>query len=172
MILRISIILLLLTHLVGCQRTVVKPVNTFDATATQYALAKGNSTITGQAFAKTVGGDIKLAAGNKIMLLPLTPYLEELLKLKANKGALTDIDANPDVINYKRETIADASGRFKFENLKTGKYYLETDISWGVPNVQCVKNLGCYNTTQTTGGTLTGLAVITQDRQTIEVILQ
>jgi hypothetical protein len=95
----------------------------------------GTAKITGQAFLKTAGGDVKVAAGNTIELWPATGFVKEIRRIK---------DAGFDVANltvehvqtmrpYIRESIGDAQGGFEFTDLPAGEYMLETYLTWKVP---------------------------------------
>jgi hypothetical protein len=148
---------------VGCAPRVIQPTSMFDPQATQAALSPGKATITGQAFKKTVGGDVKYGAGNTIMLFPLTPYFAEFLALLPQKNAFTQISVDPRIMNHTRTTIADGDGRFRFNGLSPGQYYLETSITWGIPTAHGL---------ETTGGTAAAIVSIEQEGQTVEVILQ
>ena len=117
----------------------------------------------GQAFKKTVGGDVKYGAGNSVYLYPLTPYFSEVLSLFAQRDAFTRVYVDPTALRYKRTAVADAQGHFKFSNVLPGRYYLETSITWGIPTA---------NGIETTGGPATAIIAVEQDGETIEVILQ
>ncbi len=115
--------------------------------AVKYA-QKGTGKLTGQAFLKTEGGDVKIGAGNFVTLIPAVPWflaaadLGELYSPKKWPAAVSDI--------YKagpiRMTQADASGNFEFSDLPAGEYQLITTIEWQVP--------GTYGS-RTTGGRVT-----------------
>ena len=158
-----TIALLFSWSLQGCiQPQVLQPYSTFDRAATEQALRPGNATIVGQAFKKTVGGDVKYGAGNSIDLYPATPYFMEVLNLLSRRNAFTQVRFDPAVLNYKRTAVADGEGRFKFPGLSAGRYYLETTITWGIPTRYGI---------ETTGGP--AASVITVDEgHTAEAILQ
>jgi len=87
------------------------------------------ASISGQAFLKTRGGDVKFGAGNYVTLDPVTPYFTEWFEHTALRGTLK---ADPDSRThpYHRETRADGEGRFTFENLPAGDYYIACSIRW------------------------------------------
>jgi hypothetical protein len=114
---------------------------------------KGKSVITGQAFLKTRGGDIKTGAGNKVILAPASEYVKLFYKqrdflmtqinkmydigtpdaLKKYSEFKAEIDEEkPDsrLIPLMKTTIADASGNFEFKGLPAGKYMLFCEIYW------------------------------------------
>lgn len=120
--------ILLLLFLNACALPEPKKIATpFDEAEMIEATKLGTGSITGSAFAKTMGGEVKSGAGSTVYLYPVTPYVMEFVTLneKYNR-VITD----PRLKNYIKSTVADAAGNFEFENLKAGRYYLETRISW------------------------------------------
>jgi hypothetical protein len=93
----------------------------------------GPANLRGQAFLKTVGGDVKTCAGERVLLLPGIPYVDELFE-KAKGG----ISASPDpqLMSYVRSTICDAQGNFSFAQLPAQRWYVVTRVTWGVPHVE------------------------------------
>ena len=127
------------------------------------AIDSGTATIRGQAFLKTVDGTVKYAAGCTILLNPVTSYSNQwyneyhLSIQRRTNAARKDFFAGmavasqhmdwnliewkkisrPDyrLENYVAKAIADGEGRFEFENVPAGEYYVATSITWGVPQV-------------------------------------
>jgi len=153
----------ILLILLGCEQTIVKPTVPFNPQEMKNALRAGNSAIIGQAFAKTQGGDVKYGAGNTILLIPLTSYVEQALRLSDKANAFTKVDLDPRMVNYSKSVVADGTGHFKFTHLAPGRYYIETDMKWKVPT---------RNGLQETGGTVKGVASIENDGTIVEIILQ
>lgn len=102
---------------------------------------KGTGRLSGQAFTKTRGGDVKFAAGNTIYLNPVTTYSKEWFAngIKANRNM-----SPPDerAREYRREAIADGNGNFEFSDLPAGDYYVATGIFWEVPSGQGLQRTG------------------------------
>jgi hypothetical protein len=92
----------------------------------------GPSSLHGQAFLKTVGGNVKTCAGARVLLLPATPYVDELL---AKKNAGISVDADSRLKSYTRVTICDAQGNFSFAGLPAQRWYVATSVTWGVPQI-------------------------------------
>ncbi|WP_457755432.1 hypothetical protein [Thermovibrio ammonificans] len=107
---------------------------------------KGNNTLTGQAFLRTMGGQVITCAGQDVYLIPVSKYSSE--RIKAIYGNTTK--AFVDILSYRnknikfipdskeyfkfiKKTICDANGRFKFTNLPDGEYFLFTQVVWTVP---------------------------------------
>lgn len=101
----------------------------FDESAFQKFAGNGTSTITGQAFLKTQGGDVKFGAGDTVSLMPVTPYTTEAWQAERNGE---QPQTNPRLQKYIRTTIADGNGNFEFQNLPGGDYYVECPIFWEV----------------------------------------
>jgi hypothetical protein len=100
----------------------------------EYAPYAGTGTgkITGQAFLKTVGGDVKYAAGNLINLHPVTSLTREWFERMVVQGVPLG-EGNPHSDDLRRLTQADAEGRFTFDHLPPGDYYVTTNLTWGMP---------------------------------------
>ena len=92
----------------------------------------GTGKITGQAFLKTVGGDVKYGAGNAVWTHPVTSLTTEWFS-KAIVQGIPLVAGNPHTDDYRRTTVADAEGRFEFDNLPPADYYVTCAINWGVP---------------------------------------
>ena len=93
---------------------------------------KGTGIIKGQAFLKTRGGDVKKAAGNIVMLNPVTSYSHQWYNVSYLQQKNI---AQPDLRNerYIIKTIADAEGKFEFIDVPPGNYYLVTHVFWEAP---------------------------------------
>ena len=104
---------------------------TFPENQYQTLEKNGKTEVTGQAFLKTRGGDVKYAAGNKVFLEPATPFAKEYYKNQSHYPyPLTT--HNVKAAAYTRDTTADAQGRFTFKNIPTGEYFIVTSVTWEV----------------------------------------
>lgn len=109
----------------GKTRRAIYPQGSFDAVLAKSALSRGLSRIEGRACSK-VDGLIFRAAGAKVVLYPVTPYLEEWYALRDKKeGKNTAVYMSKEANQYNIETVADEQGRFSFEGLKPGKYFIQ-----------------------------------------------
>ena len=95
-------------------------------------MGPGPASLHGQAFLKTVGGDVKTCAGEKVALLPATPYNNEVMHSGANNN-FENRDARAD--QYVRYSICDAGGNFSFSNLPAQEWMVLVSVTWGVPTV-------------------------------------
>ena len=103
--------------------------------AAEYARYAGSGTarITGQAFLKTVGGDVKYAAGNRVWLHPVTSMTTQWYE-KAIKAGHPLKAADDRMMQHSKMVLGDGSGNFEFGSLPAGDYYVVSQVSWGVPN--------------------------------------
>lgn len=103
--------------------------------STEYAayLRGGDAEIRAQAFLRTRGGDVKLAAGMTAYLDPLTGYAREWWTQRGRSLQWFGV-APPDPIfkRARRETIVDAQGNFRFAGLAPGWYVVHTRVTWEV----------------------------------------
>jgi hypothetical protein len=92
----------------------------------------GTGIVSGQAFLKIRGGDIKVAAGEKVILNPVTSYSNQWYNVSyLGHNQLGPPDQRID--KYLKIKIADAQGRFRFKNVPPGEYYVTTVVSWEAP---------------------------------------
>jgi len=91
----------------------------------------GTGTVTGRAFLKR-GGDILSAAGERVLLNPVTSYSNQWYTLSyIGHNQLEPPD--PRINKYIRATTADSQGRFTFRNVPPCDYYIITVVSWQLP---------------------------------------
>lgn len=129
-----------LLFFVGCasqNQTTLKKVMPREATfqPSEYAMyeKKGEGKISGQAFLKTRGGDVKFAAGERVILNPVTSYSTEWYTKYVKKGIQLE-EPDPRAHNYTKLVTADGFGNFQFDELPPGEYYVVTNIFWEVPS--------------------------------------
>ena len=93
---------------------------------------EGDCSISGQAYVRSSKGVVKFGNGYVVTLRPATGHSSEWYLVHVVEGKrITDPDARAD--RYHRVTTAGSEGRFAFDNLPPGKYYLTCDIVWQVP---------------------------------------
>ena len=119
----------------------------FDEAEFQPYAGVGSSAITGQAFLKTRGGDVKFGAGCEVLLIPFTTYTQENVE-RVDKGeALEALD--PRYFIYRKKTLADGNGNFEFRDIPAGAYYLACSINWEAPGPYGLYKTGGWAITQT-----------------------
>ena len=84
-------------------------------------------------------GVVKAKVGKKhvarpntvVMLFPVTEYFTEFYNLRKKLESKTkQVLMSNEAFAVRREAYTDDYGRFRFENLKVGKYYLETIVDF------------------------------------------
>lgn len=90
---------------------------------------EGTSMVTGQAFLKTRGGDVKYGAAEEVLLFPVTAYSKEQWDRQLVGGRKLD-PPDPRFEKYVRRSTGDGEGRFKFDKLPAGEYYVACYITW------------------------------------------
>ncbi|UIR57114.1 hypothetical protein LZQ00_04700 [Sphingobacterium sp. SRCM116780] len=126
-------IFLLLGASAYAQNNTYMPQVFFDKQQAQDMLAIGTSTIEGVAYTRQYTDSKKQNApeGTLVTLYPLTPYFEEFLKLRTQKESKTNkVYLSEEAFKYRIEVKTDSYGRFKFEKLKPGKYYIESIVPY------------------------------------------
>lgn len=130
--------ILLLVFAAGCGPKDTKPLAPFNAADYEPFAIAGTATVGGSAFLITKGGDIKKAAGRKVLLIPETPYLRARLNEADTKYPAADwlewSDDSPETIGqawrYTKMVVADVDGKFAFNKVPAGRYILETQLFW------------------------------------------
>jgi hypothetical protein len=125
------------------QAAVPQPTVPFDESALLPFAGKGTSTITGQAFLKTAGGEVRYGAGDNVLLIPVTPYTTQEVGWADSTliiaGVPTPTSQNMFDLRlqkYIRTVVGDGSGNFEFQNIPAGDYYVLCPIIWSVPNYE------------------------------------
>lgn len=133
----LGVLSLLLAALAGCAPSAPQPgyvIRTpFDESHFAWASARGGGTVLGQAFMRTRGGEVKLAAGNPVYLLPANDYTREMQWAAATGTYAGWANRDPRMDAYRREVTADAQGRFAFRGLPAGAYIVSTWVFWQLP---------------------------------------
>lgn len=113
------------------QQTILYPETKFDSIYAKNQLAKGKSTIKGILYKKTnklaiVGGKT-FGMAKKVELFPVNEYFMDWYNLREKKeNKNTVIYMSNEAFSYRLETYTDAYGRFTFEEMKPGKYFLQS----------------------------------------------
>jgi hypothetical protein len=117
----------------------------FNKKQAEAQLGAGKSTIEGVAFTREkrsiplTMGAVKVKTGKKhmarpntvVMLFPVTEYFTEFYNLRKKLESKTkQVLMSNEAFAVRREAYTDDYGRFRFENLKVGKYYLETIVDF------------------------------------------
>lgn len=111
---------------------------------------------------KNIGSKKPAVKGAIVTLFPLTPYFEEYLKMRDKSGNSYDVSKlNPfkkrkvpmmseEAYEYKLTTrVADDKGNFTFNNLKLGRYLIESVVEY-IKTGTASEQVGTETVTQTT----------------------
>jgi hypothetical protein len=120
----------------------------------------GSSTIMGQAFLKTVGGEVRYGAGCQVVMVPVTSYSTEEYERAIIRGERLE-PPDSSYATYVHTTIADGNGNFEFSEIPSGGYYLACLIQWEYQT---------ENGLTPTGGTVYGRVSVSSNK-TAKVIL-
>jgi hypothetical protein len=104
----------------------------FDPAEVAWSTKPGTASIHGQAFMKTVGGDVKTCAGNEVDLIPFNSYVTEqqdAVHHGLTWGGFSYLDPARKVA--WRTTRCNAQGDFVFSNIPAGHWLIETTATWG-----------------------------------------
>jgi hypothetical protein len=138
---KISIVIMLVFAFIFTKaQNTYYPQTFFDKKLAQQMIGFGNSTIEGVAstkqktnlgFKPLLGEKHYAPKGTVVMLFPVTPYFEEFYDMRRKyESKKTTVYMSEESFKYRIEALTDDHGRFKFEKLKPGKYYLETIVNF------------------------------------------
>jgi hypothetical protein len=127
----------------------------------------GTATITGHAFRTKPSGVVVNAAGEVVRLIPATAYARERFenlygkrKYVPHRAYPRDDGPDPAYGDYTRTTKAESNGRFIFQNVAPGAYYLTTQIIWGDEDALFREGGSVYDSVTVTGRETEPLHVI------------
>lgn len=129
------------------KKEVMPSKNEFNIDVARQMLEEGGITIEGTASAKEFTDNnrfnqalgVKIFSkkhhakpGTKVLLFPMTPYFEEYLELRKKYLKSNEHVAvlSEDAFKHRIETSVGENGKFKFEKIKPGVYYIETVVNY------------------------------------------
>ena len=110
----------------------------FDPTEAAYINTQGKATIEGHAFLRDKHGqvNVRYAAGEIVRLVPATPYARaRFMSFYGNSKfvpalLIPRIEQDPEYVAFTRTTKAESTGRFTFEKVAPGRYFVATQLTW------------------------------------------
>jgi hypothetical protein len=145
--------------LCGCQsiQTASPTTTSFDAAAAGFIKKKGEAKIEGHAFWRDDKGGTTNAAGEIVRLVPVTAYSRERFaalyrgqrSIPANQIAQATSD--PQYAEYTRTTRAESSGKFEFEDVAPGEYFVVSQVRYKDKDAFFHLQSGIYNQYVRTG---------------------
>lgn len=121
--------------LAGCaipQQQTYEPLP-FNAAEYEALPKTGTGVVRGQVFLKTRGGDVKKGAGATVILSPSTSLSEEAYQLAYLQNRRPARPFSPEIQKYWKRATADADGRFQFEGVAPGRYFVSSELVWEAP---------------------------------------
>ena len=166
----------MLNACVSVQKEVVN-LPAFDEKYAKMLLKDGENAIVGSAFFKQRDGRIQSCAGSVVTLIPATDYakrrMDELYYINQkgfyiNRTILFDFKSQNDTdeadyFSLQKKTVCDIDGKFEFENVHDGSFFVTTSITW-----EYVVN--SYGNMATAGGPVM-LPVTVKNGQTKKIVL-
>lgn len=159
---RAVVLLLSISIMAGCQAPLQPRLAIFDPAEYAPYGRPGSGAIEGQAFLTTRGGSVIYGAGRDVHLNPVTTYSTEHYQRAVVNGERIET-ADVRAGEYTRTVVADGEGRFRFEGLPAGDYYIFCTILWEYP-----RGDGYLSTT---GGTAHARASV-REGEVVKVILR
>ncbi len=163
---RMGLGIVLALALSGCVER--KPATVaFSADEAAFIRKTGTTTITGHAFRTKPSGAVVNAAGQLVRLVPATAYARERFanfygtrKFVPHRGYPRDDNPGPAYGEYSRTTKAESNGRFVFEKVAPGDYFVTTQVIWGDEDALSREGGSVYDSVTVTGKETQPLHVI------------
>jgi hypothetical protein len=117
----------------------------FDSAAVAWAAGEGPNRIEGTALLRTVGGEPRTCAALPVTISPWSRYSGERIahlygSLRSGYNArpphgrmIRWVNDNQAFYESVRSTSCDAAGRFEFDDLPDGEWFVEAVVTWEVP---------------------------------------
>lgn len=130
----------------GCaaQTKTVQLHQSFDAVTAKRLVQPGVNLIEGSALIRQQGGGVVTCAGLPVQLVPKTAYAQERVRAIYGNTARgftpvqqTFISFTPDhpgYLQHMKTTLCDAQGRFQFDDVADGEFYVVAKIIWAAGN--------------------------------------
>lgn len=111
--------------------------SSFSAEEAAYIRKPGNGIIVGHAFRTRAKGQVVNAAGEVVRLVPATAYASQRFASLYGRAKFIPAasypqeEPDPRYAEYTRTTKAEANGRFAFDKVAPGRYFVTTQVIWG-----------------------------------------
>lgn len=144
--------------LAGCQGQRPPATVSFSAEETAFIKKPGIGVIVGHAFRTRSRGQVVNAAGEVVRLVPATAFARERFRqLYGDRkyvphSAYPRQDAvDPAYSDHTRTTKSQANGRFVFDKVAPGTYFVTTQVIWGEEEALIREGGSVYDTVTVTG---------------------
>ena len=101
----------------------------------------GPNKISGSALIRQKGGGVVTCAGYQVSAVPVSSYAKERIgKMYGNTqrgynpatGGRKVVEPDLRYVDMSKNTVCDAQGKFVFDDLPNGQYYITTNVLWQV----------------------------------------
>ncbi len=121
--------LVLVTALVSCEAPTRQRQVAFNEADFRWAGGTGTGSVVGQGYVKMNSGKIRYVENTSMALTPVNTYTSESIQRRYINGEnLTPSDAR--LQKYARSVPTDSRGRFAFDHLPPGEYYIGSSVDW------------------------------------------
>ena len=164
---KIVVACLVAVALAACRSAPTAP---FDAAAAAYINTEGKGVIEGHAFFRNENGKVIFAAGERVYLMPVTTYAEQRMHQVFGNGRYVQAkylpwdEADPTFRQFMRSTKAESTGRFTFEKVAPGDYFVATTVTWRAENSFVSSGGAIYEKVTITGKETDPVKVIVSGR--------
>lgn len=120
----------------ACQSTTIPTQASFNPNEAAFIKKDGAGVIAGHAFLRRKSGVNVYAAGEVVRLTPVTAYSRErFAKLYNGRKfvsaiSIPKVEVDPVYASYTRTVKSDHMGRFRFEKVAPGRYFVSTQAIW------------------------------------------
>ena len=142
----------------GCQSSRPPATVAFSAEEAAFIKKPGSGVIVGHAFRTRSRGQVVNAAGEVVRLVPATAFARERFRQLYGERKYVPASAypsqdkpDPAYAEYTRTTKAEANGRFAFDKVAPGSYFITTQVIWGEEGVAIREGGSVYDTVTLTG---------------------
>jgi len=150
-----------LVLIAACNRTAPDPAfesARFDPAEAAFIKTPGKATIKGQAFLRDPhGASVRYAAGEVVRLVPATAYARTRFAHFYGQSkfvpaaSIPKIQPDPDYAAYTRTTKAGSTGRFSFDNVAPGRYFVTSQLVYTPKDAFAPQGGAMYDEVAVTG---------------------
>lgn len=144
------------------------PEARFDPMQAAFIRQEGKGTIEGQAFLRDRQGhvNVRYAAGEVVRLIPATAYAQARFTQFYGRNKFVPAlfmptpSQDPEYVAYTRTTKAGPTGRFTFDKVAPGRYFLTTQITFTPKGALLSEGGAVYDEVTVTGKETDAIEVI------------
>jgi hypothetical protein len=142
----------------GCQSSRPPATVAFSVEEAAFIKKPGSGVIVGHAFRTRSRGQVVNAAGEVVRLVPATAFARERFRQLYGERKYVAVSAypsqdtpDPAYSEYTRTVKSEANGRFAFDRVPPGTYFVTTQVTWGEEGVATREGGSVYDMVTLTG---------------------